>query len=242
MTSDQVPDNKFNCNLDLEQALRSRLNIEIFRKEDYKPEFDQDLIFLKDIMACPRNEMVNLISEFQNKHKNDFELASKSSYLLIKLGTNITENGKKLVFYYSIKEKELLNKNKESKPTENLNQNKPDSNFDSLEYLLLLEDVISHDDPNLLSEAFELCLKLDGALSEYFAEMCAKQFLSNPEAFLLKLKPISKKIRGKIIFFIFYAKRKEVILQSLNSISSSSPVSNVVQEIRDFAKNNKYGL
>ena len=215
------------CNFN-DPGMKERLQ-DFFKNEGinidtYKPEEDEDLIFIKEIRSCPREETINSILAFQSRNKNNFEMKAKSSYLLIKLGHDTRENGRVLISTYSEKYKERLDRIKAPNYEENAKNNRYDDRFGEDEIISLIFDVIDHDDGEILSDAFDLSLKVDNGIAEDFSGIVGSEFKKDPEAFLRKLKPKSSKIKHEVYFFLTFDTRKEMLIERVSRIPKSSDV------------------
>lgn len=227
------------CKLDLKEKLKTLFN-EIGRDlNTYKPEEDKDLIFIKELKSCPREETVNSLLELQKAYKDDFELKAKSSYLLIKLGHNKRENGKFLVSTYFAWNKEILERYKDPNYKENVINNKYDNRFDGEGILILIADIIEKDDSGILSDAFDLSLVTDGAMSETLAGILGEEFKKEPEEFLRKLKVKSKKVTDSVYMRVCYSTHIDELTESIFVIPKSSNVYSMSREMLSFVKYDK---
>ncbi len=225
------------CNFNLEEKLRTFYSP---IPDEFRDDVRDERI-LKEIKDCPREEIVNSLLNLQKSKNNDIEIQAKTSYFLIKLNHNRVENGKLLISTYSAKNKEVLESYEDKDYAEKVKRGDFDNAFDLFYLMGLICRMISEDDINneFLSDAFDLSLLSDGAMSESLSGTLAYKFEKSPEIFLTKLKLKSNEIKEHIYGYLFYTMPEDKVLQHLTSIKKDSDVYSLVEEIQKFAKSKK---
>ncbi|MBX7173849.1 MAG: hypothetical protein K1X72_22965 [Pyrinomonadaceae bacterium] len=191
-----------------------------YTKNEFR-NIKEDQKFLKYIFSIPRQKIIRDLVVLQNEDKNDYEIQSKTSYLLIKLKHNEKANQKKLLSTFALYE------------------DKAESKFEKDHILHLISDIIkvNDSDGSFLTEAFDLVNEVDGAYAESFSGMVTDEFKKNPKRFLICLKQKPQEIIDKVISHLFYAERKEILLKSLTSIPKTFDAYDLVREIQIYKNN-----
>jgi hypothetical protein len=225
------------CDIDLEGKLRTFYSP---IPDEFRDDVRDAKIF-EELQKCPREEVLNSLVALQKSKKNDIEIQAKTAYFLVKLNHNRAKNGKILISTYSAKVKEVLESYKDKDYAEKVKRGDFDKDFDLDRLMDLICGFISeeNDKQEFLSDAFDLVLLSDGAMSETLSGTLANQFEQTPELFLQKLKPKSNKIKQQVYRFLFYSIQKDNIFQQLASINKDSEVYSLVEEIQKFAKTRK---
>lgn len=223
---------------DLKEKLKNLFNSEGIDTETYKPEEDKNLILIREIKSCPREEIIKSILTFQSLNKDSIEMNVKSSYLLIKLEHNKNDNGKTMVEAYSVWLNNILERRKDKNYEYNVENNKYDTRFGGEKILGLISDVITNDDKELLSDTFNLVSEVDGSAAELLSVVFGDEFDKNPEAFLRRLKPKSAKIREQVYSLVLFDSNKEDIIKRLSQIPKSSDVYSMSKDMLLVAKLN----
>jgi hypothetical protein len=224
-----------------EDLLRNLFNFEGVNIDTYKPEVDPDLVFLKKIRSCPREEMIGSILELQSTAKDDLEIKAKTTYLLLKLENNKSENGKILRDCYSEWRNTILERYKDPNYAENVKNNKYNDSIRGDQIMSLFCDVIENDDNDkvILSESFDSVFAVDGASATGLFETFATEFEKYPEKFLKAIKIKSPEVKEKVFGRMCYSIPKKEIIKDLSIIPKSSDVYSLSKEILELVKQSK---
>lgn len=229
------------CNLNAaegKEILRRLYNSEGVDISTYTPETDPDLIFIKQIRACPREEIVNSTLELRNSNQDDLEIKAKTSYLLIKLGHNKAENGKTLLDTYSAYRKVILERYKDPDYEKKIQNNEYPKIFGGERIMNLVSDVIAEDDDDkaILTEAFDTALKTDGGSSLVLFTAFAHEFEKSPEKFLDAIKGKPRETKETVFGRMCFDLTRKGLIKDLSGIPKSSAAYSLSREILGIVK------
>jgi len=227
------------CISDLKERLLLLFNGGGIDDNNYKPEEDKDLMFIKEIRSCPRDEAIASLLDLQIKNKDSIELTAKSAYLLVKIGSEKERAGEALISTFSAKHKEILDRYRDKDYGDKVKNNKYDDKFGELEILDLISDVIENDYKDLLPKTFEIAPETDGVSSEQLSFIYSRAFRSDPEGFLRMLKVKSVRVKGSVYQLLIPGLTKDQLKKCLSQIPKNSDVSSMAEDMRRIsAKSN----
>jgi hypothetical protein len=196
-----------------------------------KPEENPDWLILKRLRDCPPAETSEQLVALQNASPDDLGTKAKATYLLIKIGHKIPENAALLLDLYAKRRKEVTNRYKEKDFAEKQEKKLYDNRYGAEELLNLIADVLAADyhEKEYLSKILEL--ETDGAVSEFIADICAREFKKAPEDFLRIVKTKPKTRRETILRLTAYAMPEGEIKSQIALIPKSSDVYPLTEEL-----------
>lgn len=227
------------CNFNHPDAKEKIINLFNFEGIDistYKPDKDPDLIFIKKIKACPREDAINSLLALQDTNKNDIEIKAKTAYFLIKLGHNKSDSGKTLISTYSARHSVVLERYKDPNYEENVMKNKYDGEYKGDQIISLIGDAIENEDTDkaILTESFKLISEVDGASATGLFETFASEFKEHPEKFLKAIKGELEEVQKTVFERMCSSIPKKSLIKNLSAIPKSSDVYSLSKEISGF--------
>jgi hypothetical protein len=218
-----------NCDLTASNGkdiLKNLYNSEGVDISTYTPETDPDLVFIKQIKACPREEMINSIQEVRNRNEDDLEIKAKTSYLLVKLGDNKFENAKILLGTYSTYSKTIFERYKEPDYERKISNKEYPEIFRGDQIIYLVSDVIHEDDNDkaILGESFEIADEVDGGSAMMLFVAFGYEFEKSPEKFLKAIAGKPKKTKEAVFERMCFDSTKKNLIKDLSAVPKSSEV------------------